>query len=463
MAANNSNHADHDHTNPTPILDRAAAFGGQKMFSALSDEKRHDVTHVQLEFLANRFIMQPNQLGPNDWSVDVPRSSAGPQRTLVARSVALGTIDQNPVQSAVVAAHIQVVCDFANRWHQVNHSVNPHGDFLGDSPLFAVYDGFMATIDNIPTQPLPPSFQFSTMRYLFLPVAVEEGDGTDIFGDTHMGLLAISPETKTMEWLDSEATDARFFDRFISQVFRWMAATLNDGIVGTARRFIPSEWIIRSTRGRQSAPDRLSSEMYVMAHAQWMAFGYDRNPDQPMAWPDTFVASMQPGGDRRFRVANDLLADGQGRYFTHSEHADLANIDNAQYYPILDTPVVVDRTQWTGFNAMPVFATALPPLLRNRRVCYRNCPSKNKMKRHCQRNRRFYPGYTTLNVSGPGIALAQFTAWVEDMDYRESTGELQVKPFGRFEGPSSWPMAWIDPREDTVANDSRGPFQRQWN
>lgn len=82
-----------------------------------------------------------------------------------------------------------------------------------------------------------------------------------------MGLLAISPATKTMEWLASEPTDPVFFDRLFTQVFRWLAARIDRD--EAPRTLIPSEWLIRSTRGRQStAGDQVSSEMYVMAHAQ---------------------------------------------------------------------------------------------------------------------------------------------------------------------------------------------------
>lgn len=181
-----------------------------------------------------------------------------------------------------------------------------------------------------------------------------------------------------------------------------------------------------------------------------------------MAWPANFTAAMQPGGDRRFRVAHDLLADAQGRFFTPSEHADLAHATNAQYYPLVDTPVVVDRTQWMAFDSMPVFDNATPPLVRNRRKCYRNCPNKLAMKLHCKRNRRFYPGCSGAGVSGRGTTKRELTQWVERMDFAVKRGNRVIKAFNPLETPAYWPANWIDPREDALAANCKGPLRWIW-
>lgn len=116
MAANTSNHATHDINNTDAIIQRAVAYGGQKMFAPLSDAEKFEVTQVQLEY-ANDILVQVATLGPGDWRIDLPLSSAGFAKTLCAKSVAFGTIANNLVQSELVAAHIHLVCNYANQWH----------------------------------------------------------------------------------------------------------------------------------------------------------------------------------------------------------------------------------------------------------------------------------------------------------------------------------------------------------
>lgn len=115
-------------------------------------------------------------------------------------------------------------------------------------------------------------------------------------GNLHASLLAISPETKTVEYLDSTpdsglASDPKSRMKCIELAFVWMAAFL-ESAGPNEPRFVPSEWRIRANRARQQHPDSLHCGFFTLSHAQFLAFGYDNRFNDQMAWPSVYSKSM---------------------------------------------------------------------------------------------------------------------------------------------------------------------------
>lgn len=449
---------------------RVAAWGGKKMFSAVSQTSRDRATDISLN-------------GPRDtWTspIVVPATSGMSDSLQVTAEGSVGHLSSDVgVREKVMSAHLALICDYANRWHAKASSTGRLFTTLGNSgrPLFKAVpmdmSSFMQSADG-PTGTsaqyyAPTPAQFWMLRYLFLPLSISYQAG----GKTHnhSALVAISPETRTLEYMDSlldtsiESMNPGKYAMLqnIRLIIQWMAYFLGDASP-TLPRFVPSEWKVRFHRGHQQAAGSVDCALFTLSHAQWMAFGYQLELNEKQSWPEDYTKSMI---SRRFRLSHDLL-EGTPPGFTLWSDSDAENVDalnaDSQYYPIIDTPVVLSsaRTQWITARHSPEFLNILSPRLRNRRTCYSNCPSKAKLAAHCMRNHRFYPGFFTQNKVN--VTLRNFIEWVETMDSRRQHREMKFKPAVKG---IEWPPAWIDPRKSHTGRQNgfvvRGERGALWN
>lgn len=164
--------------------------------------------------------------------------------------------------------------------------------------------------------------------------------------------------------------------------------------------FVAYEWRLRTSAGQIQIRSRGDCAVYTVTHAQCLAFGYGLESSFPLDHQDKMLA-------RRRRYVQDLMNQG----FAESEPGG----ENTQYYPLLDRKPTAKRSE--GWMELPKFVMdKLPAAVANKNVCYAGCTSKALLVLHCQRNARFYPGYTNLCVSGSGVTLEEFVLWVEQMD-----------------------------------------------
>lgn len=293
------------------------------------------------------------------------------------------------------------------------------------------------------------------MRYLFVPVYMAP-KGED--RPAHVSLLVICPVTKTLEFLDSENEPANkdYTHGLVGRIMQWMSTFLDKSENLHVPQFIPEEWQFRDSRSRQQAKNSTDCGVYVLTQAQYMAFGYDYSQSEQQNWPTNSGYSLAYG-QRRYRITTDLTGAGlPAPFFTFlNPQFRLNQIENHQYYPILDTaPVLAGRT-WRGYRSHPQFNTLLTARLRNRRTCYVDCRWKTWLVRHCRRNLRFYPNYS--RACGSGRSLKQFKEWVERIDQERLSGAFIPKPFNRNGMRDAWPQTWIDPRDDTTRAKCRSP------
>lgn len=295
----------------------------------------------------------------------------------------------------------------------------------------------------------PSAEQFWMMRYLFVPVYMppKRPDGPN-----HVSLLVICPITKTLEFLDSdnEPADDDYTHGLVGRIMQWMSTFLDNPRDLDAPQFVPEEWKFRDSRSRQQFEGFNDCGVYVVTQAQYMAFGYDYSQSQEQHWPTDFGHSLSHG-HRRYRITTDITGEGvPAPFFTFfNPEFRLNQIQNHQYYPILDTPPVLIGRTWRGYRRHPQFGTLLTGRLRNRRACYVDCRCKTWLIRHCRRNLRFYPNYS--NACQSVHSLQYFREWVESMDQSRLSGGFTPKPFKKDGKRDAWPRAWIDPREETTA------------
>ncbi|KAL1848669.1 hypothetical protein Daus18300_013539 [Diaporthe australafricana] len=318
------------------------------------------------------------------------------------------------------------------------------GPLAGGRPLFYVAD---VENDGVPFANPSPD-QFWMMRYLFIPVYMppkKEGD------TGHVALLAVSPATKTLEFLDSDNTpvDTNYTHGLVGRVMQWMSTFLDNPGDPDAPQFIPEEWRFRDSRSKQQNQTSTDCGIFVLTQAQYLAFGYDLSQAERQDWPAFFQAALV-NNNRRFRITADITGDGlPAPFFSFLDpQYPLSDIQNHQYYPILDTPPTVEGQTWRMYRDHPQFGTLLTAALRNRRSCYRDCRYKAWLVKHCRRNLRFYPNYTIH--CGPGISLQNFRQWVELMDENRRTGISRPMAFDRDGSRAAWPVTWIDPRDATT-------------
>lgn len=288
------------------------------------------------------------------------------------------------------------------------------------------------------------------MRCVFIPVYTMPRAANQA---GHIALLVISPVTKTLEFFDSDNTpiDAVYTRGLIGRVMQWMSTFLDNPGDINKPQFVPQEWRFRDTRSKQQDPQGTDCGVYVLTQAQYIAFGYDLSQTQRQNWPANYNTSLVTTLGRRFRITADVTGYGLPAPFFSllNPQFRLGDIQNHQYYPILDTPPVLAGRTWRMFKDHPQFGTLLTATLRNRRTCYTGCLYKTWLIKHCRRNLRFYPGYA--RQAGTDRSLQVFREWVELTDERRRTRDLTPKPFDRRGNKNAWPSAWIDPRDATTA------------
>lgn len=218
-------------------------------------------------------------------------------------------------------------------------------------------------------------------------------------------------------------------------IFNWLAHLLGNN---PHEGFLPYEWKLRTDHGYLQILSRKDCGFYTMTHAMSLAFGWGLNAQKtggifPKDHQDRMV-------HRRHRCVYDLMKQGFKFYDPNSENG------NESYYPLLDTPPSNDKAD--GYtNLVEEVIEALPAWAANRRSCYIGCPTALKLKQHCKRNERYYPGWEKPEVSGENVILETFVAWVEEMDHLRKRGH--AFGHGKFKPlpyPQYQPPKWIDPR-----------------
>lgn len=295
------------------------------------------------------------------------------------------------------------------------------------------------------------------MRYIFVPVyMLPKPDMPDL--PNHVSLLVICPVIKTLEFLDSDNKPANddYTHGLVGRIMQWMSTFLDRPQDLSAPQFVPEEWQFRDSRSRQQDPNSADCGVFVLTQAQYMAFGYDYSQSEQQQWPPNHERSLL-FSHRRFRITSDLTGAGlpaPAFSFFDSDFR-LGDIQNHQYYPILDTPPVLAGRTWRGYRRHPDFGTLLTAPLRNRKTCYVDCRYKTWLMRHCRRNLRFYPRYTYACRGGQ--TLQQFREWVEGMDQSRLSGKFDPRPFDKNGSKLAWPQRWIDPRDQTTPARCRDP------
>lgn len=204
----------------------------------------------------------------------------------------------------------------------------------------------------------------------------------------------------------------------VPYIFAWLAEFLGSS-------FLPYEWKLRTDAGHVQERSRGDCAIYTVTHAMCLAFGYGIVDAFPQDHQDKML-------NRRRRYVQDLMYQGFAAFEPGGR--------NTQYYPLLDTKPQALRSE--GFYTLPrAVLNMLPSKVANKRKCYMNCPSKIVLMKHCTRNARFYPGWQDGTVSGRGVTLEEFVAWVENMDavrhWKRYSEEQRPLPY-----PAYQPFRW---------------------
>jgi hypothetical protein len=219
----------------------------------------------------------------------------------------------------------------------------------------------------------------------------------------------------------------------VAEIFVWLAEFLKDD---PKDGFLPYNWKLRTDYGHEQHQKHKDCGIYTVTHAMALAFGWGIGKNSG-AFPQDHRRQAKRVA-RRQRYVADLMHQGFKFYDPDSSN------NNIQYYPLLDTIPISSKDE--HFTMLPKeVVDALPSWAVNRRACYVDCPSKMKLRQHCKRNARFYPGWDRPEISGLGVDLKGFKAWVEDMDSRrkrKTQGGCKALPYPQFQ-----PQKWIDPRD----------------
>jgi len=166
-----------------------------------------------------------------------------------------------------------------------------------------------------------------------------------------------------------------------------------------------------------------------MTHAIYLAFGYG------VKWgKETFIPGHQEKlSDRRYRIVEELIS-----HWIHGPTSPPGT--KLCEYPVLDTPPRNSTSEgWTLLDAIAL--SQLSAGVRNRRRCYVGCLDKKALRKHCERNARFYPGYEGI-LSDLTKSLLELREWVEKMDAGRRVHDVSCHP---LPFPENQPRTWIDP------------------
>lgn len=157
-----------------PHNQRVAAWGGKKMYSAVSQQSRDRALYISFN-------------GPQDkWTspIVVPATSGMSESFQIMAGGAVGHLSNDVgVRARVISAHLALICDYPNRWHEKANSSGRLFTTLGNSgrPLFKAVPTDILTFMQSSNSPSgtsaqrydPTPAQFWMLRYLFLPLSIQ--------------------------------------------------------------------------------------------------------------------------------------------------------------------------------------------------------------------------------------------------------------------------------------------------
>ncbi|TGO58559.1 hypothetical protein BOTNAR_0179g00190 [Botryotinia narcissicola] len=261
--------------------------------------------------------------------------------------------------------------------------------------------------------------EFWQLSYFFFLIQTGSEE-RDLFG--HVAVCAISPEAKTIDYLCSADDDGLIRGRGAQCVEKFLAMLtiyLGDE-PPLSQRFKPCDWKLRTGRSELQDDGEPDCGVYTLS--------YGARQGQ----------EMQNG---RIRVCSTLHVSGI-RGYNPAKGA-----DNTFYYPLnnLSPPdsLIDSFVRILHFPGLMINET-LTAEVRRRSPMYYGCPNKETLYAHCDRNKRFYPNFDKIGISGRLITFAKFLSWVERYDLAR---DRDVAPFPKPYLPngSNGSKDWIPP------------------
>ncbi|CCD50404.1 hypothetical protein ACHAPC_007397 [Botrytis cinerea] len=352
-----------------------------------------------------------------------------------------------------IDAMTEFICDYANRWHSNLPSSDPSREtpnrhLPGTVPMFAYWSThFHEVMEQGPKHAaaeLTKRFsreEFWQLRYIFFLIqtgAEERGH----YG--HVAVCAISPEAKTIDYLCSAGDDglvrgdgAKCVENFLAMLTIYLGDE-----PPLSQRFNPCDWKLRTRRSELQEVDKPDCAIFAICNIMCLAFGWE------LSYGARRGHEMK---NCRFRICTTLHFGGFRGYNPGKGAA------NTLYYPL--TTLSPPNSLIDCFIAIRQFPglmieETLAPDVRRRSPMYYGCPDKETLYAHCDRNKRFYPYYDRIGISGRLVPFANFLAWVERYDLAR---ERDVAPYPRPYRPdgSNGSKRWIPP-------DAHWPTGRLW-
>ena len=222
-----------------------------------------------------------------------------------------------PVHPSIVEVYIQFICEYVNRFNKRNAAGQVPVCAVKDGSFFKKFhDAFLGQSDTsagsvqLTQNGLGPA-NFLQLRHLFLPDRSFTG---------HMALIVISPEARTVDYLDSAIPRS---DEKMGVVLRLISDHLGD-------LFVPHEWKVRQGYSPLQYRQR-DCAIYTALNAMFIAFGY----------PTEYTRSDML--NRRYRMAVDLLNGSRGMFYMPTPGEAIAEADEPSFYELTD--------YWTGDKA----------------------------------------------------------------------------------------------------------------
>ncbi|THV51904.1 hypothetical protein BGAL_0095g00200 [Botrytis galanthina] len=372
-----------------------------------------------------------------------PRSSesnVGTGTKLSDRDVFFSLGPGNGMLKISVDAMTEFICDYANRWYSTLPSsdpstVTPNRHLPGTVPMFAYWSTdfheVMEQGEKHAAAELAKRFsreEFWQLRYFFFLIQTGSEE-RDLFG--HVAVCAISPEAKTIDYLCSADDDGLIRGRGAQCVENFLAMLtiyLGDE-PPLSQRFNPCDWKLRTGRSELQDEDTPDCGIYSICNIMCLAFGWG------LSYGARRGQEMQDG---RIRICSTLHVGGF-RGYNPAKGA-----DNTFYYPLnnLSPPdsLIDNFVRILHFPGLMINET-LTAEVRRRSPMYYGCPNKETLYAHCDRNKRFYPNFDKVGISGRLITFAKFLSWVERYDLAR---ERDVAPFPKpylpngFNGSKDW-------------------------